>query len=511
MALLSDELARMNPDGLREPRTFNQFVFLWNTRQGRTTPELHRQIAQWLDRQRRSDNRRLVLMVFRDAGKSTLVGLFCAWLLRENPNLRILVLSAEQHLASKMTRNVRRIIEAHPATRHLRPDRPELWAADQLTVERAAALRDPSLLARGIGGNITGARADVVICDDVEVPNTADTPEKRASLRERLREIGFVLVPGGLQLYIGTPHSYYTIYAGEPRPELGEETPFLDGFERLTLPILDEDGRSRWPERFPLPEIEQLRRQAGPAKFRSQMLLQPTNARLARLDPERLVRYEAEIEVATGGGELILTIGGKRMVGSSCWWDPSYGSRNGGDASVVAAVFVDDDGHYWLHALRYVTVDVAKRDETDEATQQCRAVASFVRALFQPAITVETNGLGKFLPSLLRRELAAMGLAVTVHEHSSRTRKADRILDALDPVLAARRLRAHASVWSTPFIEEMREWTPAQSSRDDGLDAVSGCLLRQPVRLRISGRPLARPDWRPSARPAAAVTDFSLR
>ena len=61
-----------------------------------------------------------------------------------------------------------------------------------------------------------------MICDDVEVPNTAGTQHKRLELRERLREASFVLVPDGTQLYIGTPHSYYSIYADEARPELGE-------------------------------------------------------------------------------------------------------------------------------------------------------------------------------------------------------------------------------------------------------------------------------------------------
>jgi hypothetical protein len=90
------------------------------------------------------------------------------------------------------------------------------------------------------------------------VPNTA-TPGKREDLRERLAEISYILVPGGLQLYVGTPHSYYSIYAEEGREESGETRPFLDGFVRLCIPILDEGGRSRWPERFSQ-KIEEIRR-----------------------------------------------------------------------------------------------------------------------------------------------------------------------------------------------------------------------------------------------------------
>jgi hypothetical protein len=168
---------------------FRQFVWLWNRCQGQTTPPLHIEIAEWLERRWHEDDRRLVLLVFRSAGKSTLVGIFCAWLLLNDPDLRILVLAAEHDLACKMVRNVKRIIERHPVTRDLVPKRAEQWASDQFTVLRRLTRRDPSLLARGIGANITGSRADVVICDDVEVPNTCATAPRREELRARLHEI----------------------------------------------------------------------------------------------------------------------------------------------------------------------------------------------------------------------------------------------------------------------------------------------------------------------------------
>ena len=53
-------------------------------------------------------------MAFRGCGKSTLVGLFCAWRLLRAPDTRILVLAADQALAVKMVAQVRRILERHP-------------------------------------------------------------------------------------------------------------------------------------------------------------------------------------------------------------------------------------------------------------------------------------------------------------------------------------------------------------------------------------------------------------
>jgi hypothetical protein len=485
---------------------FRQFVWLWNRCQGQLTPPLHIEIAEWLERCWHEDDFRLVLLVFRSAGKSTLVGIFCAWLLLNDPDLRILVLAAEHDLARKMVRNVKGIIERHPATHGLVPKRAEQWASDQFTVRRRLTRRDPSLLARGIGANITGSRADVVICDDVEVPNTCATAPRREELRSRLHEISYVLVPGGLQLYVGTPHSYDSIYA-EGRGEDGEAPSFLAGFRRLCIPLLDARGESRWPERFTAEDIAEIRRRSGPAKFESQMLLRPRSVDDIRLDPTLLVRYDAPLELREANGESVLSLSGRRLVSASCWWDPAYGAPDIGDASVVAAVFVDEGGGYWLHDIRYLNHDPTQRHEVDEATQLCRQVAAFVRDLYLPSVTIETNGLGRFLPALLRRELQALGLACPVFEHSSRSNKEQRILQAFDPLLAAAALRAHAGIWASPFIEEMREWRPGRRCRDDGLDAVSGCLLAEPVRLPRTG-PGRRHDWRPGRSAHAATIEF---
>lgn len=409
-----------------------------------------------------------------------------------------------------MTRNVRRVIERHPAACHLIPKRSELWASDQITIERSIDHRDPTLLARGITANITGVRADITICDDVEVPNTSDTPIKRNELRERLAETSFILVPGGTQLYIGTPHSYYSIYADEPRRELGESEPFLSGFDRFVRPVLDSNGQSYWPERFLIDYLEQMKMDVGPAKFRSQMMLVPTHTHDIRFNPDRIVCYDHDLEIELVNGRSVLRIDNRRMFSSCCWWDPAFGNPNGGDSNVIAVVFLDEDGVNWLHAVTYMVFDPKMLSEIDEASQLCRQAIEFAKQYKQPTITLETNGIGKFLPSILRREAGAANQPLSVRDHVSTGSKVQRILNALDPVLAAGHLRAHASVWKTPLIEEMREWIPGKGGRDDGLDALSGCLLSLPTTTTHKSATTRRPDWRGFARGWRASTEFPV-
>ena len=48
---------------------FIAFVIAWNLQQDRETPDVHLRMARWLDERWAAGDRRLLLMVFRDAGK----------------------------------------------------------------------------------------------------------------------------------------------------------------------------------------------------------------------------------------------------------------------------------------------------------------------------------------------------------------------------------------------------------------------------------------------------------
>ena len=470
------------------PADLLEFAWIWNRLAGLGTPDVHRRMLGWLMQCGEEGDLRLLLMAFRGCGKSTLVGLYCAWQLYRAPETRILGVPADLALAPRRVATVRRILGRHPLCGALLPDHGEgSWASDRFTVARHAVLRDASMLAAGIGGNITGARADLIICDDVEVAGNCGSPGQRAELRERLTETEFVLVPGGRMIFVGTPHCADSLYAD------GEDA-FLAGYRRLVLPLVDAAGASAWPQRFTEAGIAALRQRVGPLAFRRQMLLEAVAEEAARLDPALILRYAEDTDYREANGRGVLTLMGRQMVSGGGWWDPAFGRPGVGDASVLACTYADAEGRHYLHRLAYLLHDPEAED--DAATQQCRAVAEIARALLLPVLRVESNGIGKFLPGLLKREFGRIGYQCTVVEAVSRRAKAERILAALDPVLAARRLWAREDVFRTRFGQEMAEWRPdAPGQHDDALDAVAGCLLAEPVRLPFA--PPVRPTTLP--------------
>jgi hypothetical protein len=58
--------------------SFRNFLVLWNTVQDLKDPDHHLEIADWLSNGWYGQDRRLLLMAFRNSGKSTVVGLFAA-------------------------------------------------------------------------------------------------------------------------------------------------------------------------------------------------------------------------------------------------------------------------------------------------------------------------------------------------------------------------------------------------------------------------------------------------
>lgn len=188
------------------------FLNSWNELIGHDTPAHHKKILEFLADAIDAPPRRALLTAFRHSGKSTVVGIFAAWVLTAYPKTRILVLSAEQNLSSRMVSHIKHILENHPDCRDMLPTVRKEWGAHRLTINRPPGIREPSVICQGINGNITGARGDLIICDDVEVPNTCNTARKRERLRERLRELDFILSPSGTMIYIGTPHTKDSIY-----------------------------------------------------------------------------------------------------------------------------------------------------------------------------------------------------------------------------------------------------------------------------------------------------------
>ncbi len=463
--------------------TFHQFFGVWATLQSPQweIPDFHIDLLDFLADYKNWENNTGLIQVFRGAAKSTIVGLWITWMLTQNPELRFLILSADKKTATKITTDIASIIGRHPFAKHLH-GKENTWRSDILVVEGSTDGRNPSVTSWGVMSNITGGRADVIVYDDVEVPKNSRTEAEREKLREKLDEPTHILVPGGTELFVGTPHSFDSIYT-EVEGTSGKEEPFRSGCSSIKIPVMsdvqgdfpDFTGTPVWPDRFSLAEIK--KKQDGSSTkghFLSQYLLQPYNPEDTVLDPSLISIYSHQLEVHESNGSVLARISDRRVMGVTAFWDPSM-AKLSTDDSVLAIVYSTEDGHYFIHRAQKVLGD---------ADEQCNEVIALLKEHQVSHVVIETNGVGGFLPAIFRK--AAEGSGVTCEGKATTQNKLEKIMHAYETRLAGGYLHASAQVMNSPFRTQLRDFNHRSAGRakDDFIDAVAMAILSQPIRIK---------------------------
>lgn len=188
---------------------FRNFVFAIWKHLGLPSPTVVQyDIALWLQH----GPKRLIVEAFRGVGKSWITTAFVLWLLYRNPQLKIMVVSANAVKAAEFSTFCLQLIRDVPFLRHLQPRHDQRQSTIAFDVGPATPDQSPSVKSVGITGQLTGGRADVIVADDIEIPHNSDTQGKRDRLLELIKEFDAVLKPGGRIIYLGTPQTEQSIY-----------------------------------------------------------------------------------------------------------------------------------------------------------------------------------------------------------------------------------------------------------------------------------------------------------
>lgn len=512
------------------------FLMMWNEYLGRGTPDCHIRIADWLDKSAPVK----VLLCHRGIGKSSTLAPYNACRFYNDSTYQILHQSESDASARKISRATQSILRRHPLTKDLLP--PGKMDVERWNVNDINSLADPlhsSMLAKGIMSNVTGSRADEVQNDDVEVPRNITSQELREKLRERLDEQTHILKPGGGKLYVGTPHTYDSIYteliakgadvlviklfskekrfnkveAGKPyyvgfAPQvvfigIHKSTELLEEgvhyhiqnnhivFASAYNGILDCYADVSWPERFTPQDILTRRRETRTINaWDSQYQLHAKPITESRLDPERIRVYDVEPTIIDANGEVTMMLGNTRIVGASAVWDPSLGKLKS-DASPFTLLLTDIKGHLYWHVCQGLTGELAVFGHNDQIVGgQVVQICDIVIKYQIPSVVVETNGIGGFAPNLLRQAFKSRNIRCGVIENHETRNKQIRILEALEAPLQSRFLWAHVHIADeeiSPVFAQMRDFNPdVKEQPDDYIDSLAGAILRTPIRIAKS-------------------------
>lgn len=165
--------------------------------------------------------RRMVIEAFRGVGKSYITSAFVVHQLLLDPEKKVLVVSASKNRSDDFSTFTQRLINDMPVLHHLKPREEQRASKISFDVGPAGPSHSPSVKSVGITGQLSGSRADIIVADDIEIPNNSATQMMREKLAEAVKEFDAVLKPDGRIIYLGTPQTEMSLY--EELPNRGYE------------------------------------------------------------------------------------------------------------------------------------------------------------------------------------------------------------------------------------------------------------------------------------------------
>jgi len=207
--------------------------------------------------------KRLLINVPPEHAKSTVITVnYCVYRIAMDPNVKITIVSKTRERAMEYLYSIKQRL-SHERWSKLQAiygsaggwkEDADTWKADRIYLSRDSTEKDPTVQALGIGGQITGARSNLIILDDVVT--TANAHEWEKQLLWLQRDVITRLGDYGKLLIVGTRIAPNDLYREIRNPEhwSGGASPFTYFSMPAVLEFSDDpqDWKCLW-ERSHIP------------------------------------------------------------------------------------------------------------------------------------------------------------------------------------------------------------------------------------------------------------------
>lgn len=222
--------------------------------------DLHKEVFDWLQLDEGGNQ---LLLLPRGHMKSHCLAVWCAWWITNHPESTILYISATAELAEKQLYDIKNILTSDTYRRYwpdmLNPEegRREKWAVSKFAVDhprrRMEGIRDWTVATAGLTTNTTGWHADVILADDVVVPDNAYTEEGRKRVSNAMSQMTSIRNAGGFTKAAGTryhPSDIYATWKEQKMAVYDDETNELIDTKLvwdIKEHVVESDGFYLWP------------------------------------------------------------------------------------------------------------------------------------------------------------------------------------------------------------------------------------------------------------------------
>jgi predicted phage terminase large subunit-like protein len=314
--------------GRSDPAAFSAFAITDPCGRTLHPAPVHRELQAFL-----TAHPRALVELPRDHGKSVQICIRILWELGRNPGLRVRIVCASEALAVERGRFIRDAIAHSPRLRmvfpRLRPGVP--WEAVRFTVRRGGQVLGPSVASIGVGAASTGARADLLVCDDIvdvrAIRSRAERDRVATWFHENLVNL---LEPDGRLWCLFTPW-----HADDLNARL-KRNPAFALFRR---PVGD-DLTPVWPAKWPREALERRRAEIGTVAFARayRLICVPDEAVPIRADWVRFWSDEVPLGVRLGPVEVPLGSVGGSFESVVVAIDPAVSANARADASAIVTL-----------------------------------------------------------------------------------------------------------------------------------------------------------------------------
>lgn len=482
---------RLNDKGLTKTdikeaalASLNVFARLVNPK--RVYGDIHTEAYKFLQEENAPNK---LLLLPRAHMKSHVVAVWCAWMVTRNPAITILYISATSTLAEEQLKAIKDILESKVYRKYwpqmICPDegKREKWTTTKISVDhpvrKEEGVRDPTITTAGITTNTCGLHADVIVPDDVVVPDNAYTEEGRRKVNAAMSQMASILNPGGIIRACGTryhPSDQYDTWKNQKTYVFNDDGDIIgdEPIWEIMEEVVEEDGVFLWPRTvredgkafgFDRKELARINAMyTDRTQFYAQYYNDPNDPESRRLSYDRFQYYDRK-HVRQMNGKWYFKSSPLNVYGAI---DFAFSLSKKSDYTAIVVIGIDTDGYiYVLDIDRFKTDKLA--DYFDRIT---RLHTKWEFKKLRAEVTVAQSIICNDLKDNIRKE----GLRLSIDEHRPNRHegnKEERMASILEPRYDNQSVY-HFKGGYTPVLEE--ELVMARPPHDDIKDCLASAI-----------------------------------
>lgn len=496
-----EKLRRMPPEAkeLREAAMDDLYLFAQLVNPGYMYGEVHREIYRWMQDyslfgQGTSLTANKLIMLPRAHLKSHMVATWAAWIITRHPDVTMLYVSATAELAETQLYAIKNIMGSTVYSRywpeyiHPQEGKREKWSSTKLSVDhpkrKKEGIRDATIATAGLTTNTTGWHADVVISDDLVVPENAYTEDGRESVSKKASQFTSIRNAGGFTMACGTryhPVDIYHVWKNQAYEVFNDDFEVIDKAPVWEVKeyVVENDGVFIWPRTvrtdnkafgFDPQILARIKAEySDRTQFFSQYYNDPNDPGSDRIARDKFQYFDPRYLKKEGS---VWKFKDKRLNVYAAV-DFAFSLSKAADYTAIVVIGVDSDGDIYV-----LDIDRFKSDKTAE---YFRHISSLHSKWNFKKLRAEVTVAQKIIVNDIKDMIKRQGMSLSVEEYRPTRQegaKEERIAAALEHRYEDYKMWHMEGGWTAVLEEELIQARPAHDDVKDALASAVGIAIR---------------------------------